>query len=349
MEGPDVVKAFAITLVVFAHTLRGLVTAGVMPDGGFWGEVDRTIYLFHMPLFFFLSGMFAEPVFARLGFGKFVWRGMQTMLAPLVVWSYLQTALQFAVSGSANQKWSLHDVLTAPFPPKQQFWFLWALFCISVMAGAALSLKRGRWLFGAFGFFLVALAAVGDRVGLDGISYRNFQIPYVNAALVNLPYFALGMLLPARWREASKAGGYYFAPIFLGAVALFHLEAPPTNLVFYAASIACVVSFYKIVLCLSEYTKTIENRHIKRARDFLLFLGMNSMIVYLAHIICEAGFRVFLLKLGVGDAMLHLWGGALVGLLLPLLLVPIGVAAAARWPRLASLALPVRPFHNKPL
>ncbi|MFA5041084.1 MAG: acyltransferase [Bdellovibrionales bacterium] len=345
-EGPDVVKAFAITLVVFGHTLRGLVTAGIVPEGGVWADVDRVLYMFHMPLFFFLSGLFVEGVFNRLGLFPYIKRIAGTMLVPLVVWSYLQTGLQYLASGSANHKLSLNDVLTSPFPPKHQFWFLWALFCMSVIAAGMLSLKRGSWWFGGFALSMIGLAIVGDYVSFDLVTYRSIHVPYLNAALVNLPYFALGMLLPANWLSARKVNDILCIAAFLGAATLFYREAQPTNLVYYICSIICVLAFYKFGLNVSNHMETNKYPVLSAVRRSIVFIGMNSMIIYLAHVIFEAGFRVFLLKVSVNDVGVHLAGGTVVGLLFPLLLVPVGKALTARLP-MAGLVLPVRVPHNE--
>ena len=58
IDGFDVVKAVAILFVVIGHTWRGLNTAGMIPDAALFARIDAAIYLFHMPVFFFLSGLF---------------------------------------------------------------------------------------------------------------------------------------------------------------------------------------------------------------------------------------------------------------------------------------------------
>src|SRR5436190_2122812 len=50
----DVTKGIGILLVVYGHVLRGLVTAGIVPNSKLFQIAYYTLYLFHMPLFFFL-------------------------------------------------------------------------------------------------------------------------------------------------------------------------------------------------------------------------------------------------------------------------------------------------------
>ncbi|MEY8214537.1 MAG: acyltransferase family protein, partial [Colwellia sp.] len=62
-EWVDYAKAIGIFLVVYGHVSRGLVSAGLMADSTLYQYADSVIYSFHMPLFFFLSGLFLVSSF----------------------------------------------------------------------------------------------------------------------------------------------------------------------------------------------------------------------------------------------------------------------------------------------
>jgi len=51
-------KAIGIVLVVYGHSARGAQAAGLFANEHLFAVVDSIIYSFHMPLFFFLSGLF---------------------------------------------------------------------------------------------------------------------------------------------------------------------------------------------------------------------------------------------------------------------------------------------------
>ena len=57
-EWLDHAKGIACFLVVLCHVLRGLINAGIIIRTSFLGKLDFIIYLFHMPLFFMVSGYF---------------------------------------------------------------------------------------------------------------------------------------------------------------------------------------------------------------------------------------------------------------------------------------------------
>jgi fucose 4-O-acetylase-like acetyltransferase len=54
----DYAKGLGILLVVYGHVSRGVFNAGIKVDAELFKLVDSVIYSFHMPLFFFLSGLF---------------------------------------------------------------------------------------------------------------------------------------------------------------------------------------------------------------------------------------------------------------------------------------------------
>lgn len=57
IDALDTAKGLGILLVVFGHAWRGNYAAGLGISDPVFESVDRAIYSFHMPLFFFLSGL----------------------------------------------------------------------------------------------------------------------------------------------------------------------------------------------------------------------------------------------------------------------------------------------------
>jgi len=53
----DYAKAIGIILVVYGHVARGLYNAGIAFPEPLYSLTDSVVYSFHMPLFFFLSGI----------------------------------------------------------------------------------------------------------------------------------------------------------------------------------------------------------------------------------------------------------------------------------------------------
>jgi len=68
LDWADAAKGLGIILVVYGHVARGLFHAGMYADEASYILIDQIIYSFHMPLFFFLSGLFFMSSFHKRGF-----------------------------------------------------------------------------------------------------------------------------------------------------------------------------------------------------------------------------------------------------------------------------------------
>jgi fucose 4-O-acetylase-like acetyltransferase len=128
----DGCKGICIVLVVYGHVAGGLEVAGVVKAGSVIIGLREWIYLFHMPAFFFLSGLWARKACERT-FPAF-WLGkMKTLAYPYVVWTGIIFAAQIAMTRFANNAPDGHRALRFLYEPYGYgMWFLYSLFLISL-------------------------------------------------------------------------------------------------------------------------------------------------------------------------------------------------------------------------
>lgn len=345
--GPDYAKMIGIILVVFGHTVRGLFNADILPaDSAFWLNVDRAIYLFHMPLFFFLSGMFIQQTLAKTELTDFFKRNVLIFIVPLIFWSYTQSGIQYFAGGSVNVERSLTYVLQAPFPPKQQFWFLWALFLISCFSAVILKLTNGKTLLSVLALMALAVMSLGSSVGLSGITYK-MEGQTFGEAVFFFPYFVMGVLMATPTVMKSASIAFKILLVFAATVIFYLVSYQETNAFYYVFSFIAVYTCYQCCAYLGESIQArlassdkpsplLENLH-----NALIFIGMNSFIIYLAHIIPEAGIRVVLMKLGIDHPLTHITAGTLFGLFVPLLLIPVNLLLVRYW-KSVNYIFPIR-------
>lgn len=119
----DYAKAIGIILVVYGHVARGVFNAGLPMDEGSYRLVDCIIYSFHMPLFFFLSGLFFYDSLMKRGRTGLVVNKVDTIVYPFIVWSLLQGLLEVVLSNYTNGQVTLTEVLSLLWMPRAQFWF----------------------------------------------------------------------------------------------------------------------------------------------------------------------------------------------------------------------------------
>lgn len=298
----DVAKGLGIILVVLGLAWRGLDSAGMIGNPDLFQVIDRLTYNFHMPLFFLLSGMTFEGWALRRPANEAVVSRVTRLLWPLLLWTYLFSAARLAAGEAANtqvQGWQ--SLLFFPLPPRDHFWFLWALF-LQQLAVLALIRAVGRPLGSAVRTGLVVLASSFTPVGLN--AWTVGAATCAGAFLVGLALGPAG--IPAH--GISPAG--IAATVFV-AVEKLSFWLPTGLLVTQLLGIVLALAFLAVVQSTSRSTGP-EVR-------LLAWLGVSSMGIYLAHTIFSAGTRAVLARF-TQDLSLHMIAGTLAGIIGPLLL-----------------------------
>ena len=166
VEWIDIAKGLGITLVSFGHLSNGDGQAVWLPA---LGGLIAAIYLFHMPLFYFLGGL----TFSRRGgFKAFLVRKAKTLLIPYYIFSLYFIAKPLAViliPSLSNTFHSSHDYGNAG---RQVFnvlimgdglWFLMAFFVGELLMYGLTSLFRSHHPHGGGG---IALRCPADCIDL---------------------------------------------------------------------------------------------------------------------------------------------------------------------------------------
>ena len=304
-EWIDSAKGIGIVLVVYGHVLRGLVKAGLVSDSSTVRLVDSVIYSFHMPLFFFLSGLLFVDTLSRRGRVGLVFSKVDSIVYPYVIWSLIQGFSEVLLSRYTNGNVTVSEVLALAWQPRAQFWFLYALFIVFTVF-AFLTVWSDKRLHAALLGLFAILYIFKSYLSLNLVT--NFLYSYA-------VFFALGVCFNAvnDWVEGQiPLLLVLFAAFFLVAQYLFHVTYglaydhggwPTLGLA--TVSIFFVVT---IAIWLSRF-----------ASGWLQMLGGASMSIYLMHILAGSGARViFKNYLHVTDVTAHVIVGLAFGLCLPL-------------------------------
>ena len=266
MRWIDGARGLGILLVVYGHAERALFSG---PGAPAWTRIaDRTIYAFHMPLFFLLAGLFVWPSLAR-GRGRFVTDKLVTIVYPYLLWSLIEGGLEVIFASRVNSPLSLHDLAMIPFAPIEQYWFLYVL---ALCFAGALACYPRRWT--------IAILAV---VGLASTEFfGNESMPL--RALAFFPYLAIGIFsvgpVAAAGRSAVQAGAVLSVAlvIFVAGLAAGWDNAAAALVAALAGSCATVAA------------AVLLDRGILGAS--LALLGRGSLAIYVMHTIFSAGTRI---------------------------------------------------------
>ena len=162
----DVLKGIGIICVIWAH-LRGYF--------------DMEIYIFHMPLFFFLSGMFYKNR------RDFIPRRFKSLIVPFLLYT-AAFSLLFHLQGGAWEKPIHRLTLWFPSAVVGPAWFLIALFNISVIYYLLDCLIKRKTL----------LLATTFAIGLI-FYYYKIELPLdLRQSLYAMPFFALGRYMKSK-------------------------------------------------------------------------------------------------------------------------------------------------------
>jgi len=295
----DACKGVCIVLVVYGHISGGLEAADSLAHGSFWLKLRDWVYLFHMPAFFALSGIFATKLTTLSG-REFLLGRLRTIFFPYVVWTVIIVAAQFSMARFVNNPPDLSRASRFLMEPYGYgLWFLYSLLLISVVYYFLACWKIPPTLILILAVFFSWLAS-RNVFGFWPIfnTSMSFFIYYVAAACARSKILLLF--------SSSKC----LAPLLAGAGLLLAMTILyqvwlaanwPFHLVLAALGIAGVI-------CLAKGLAQTP------AGWFWAFLGIFSLEIYLGHPLWGTVSRVLLLHSKLGSPTVLVLGGVLLGI-----------------------------------
>ncbi|MFZ6845935.1 acyltransferase family protein [Undibacterium sp. RuTC16W] len=303
----DYAKAIGILLVVYAHVARGAWNAGLPLDKESYMLIDSVIYSFHMPLFFFLSGLFFLPSLNKYGDMQLMRSKLSTIIYPYLIWSLLQGFIEVFLSRYTNSQTSVGDVLSLLWMPRAHFWFLYVLFLIFGLAVLVHRQQQARQQ----GIILVSALAFW-------VLHLYVALPFPFDYLANyFIFFVLGMNVTTvlRWIE-NRAGSWVFGSLILFGT-LQYIFYHRLRLIYTDTSVLLIVLSCAGIVLVSSLSIWLSQT---RTGVWLTTIGQYSMPIYLMHILAASGVRIILSKfLHIDDVATHLLAGVGAGIVLPVL------------------------------
>lgn len=163
----DSLKFYLILLVVLGHTLEIVVT-----DGSFSRALYNSIYLFHMPLFIFVSGRFSHVKDTK-SFNRSIFKLLETLIIFQIIRSFV-----IPVIWGDNIEWKYLIV------PNWILWYLMALIWWRIM----IKVTPPHWLYYKKKYVIISAFLISIISGFVPIGHP-FEI---QRTLAFLPFFVLG-------------------------------------------------------------------------------------------------------------------------------------------------------------
>ena len=324
IEYLDIAKGIGILLVVLGHNDFEVISV----------FIQRLIYSFHMPLFFFLSGYFLNTA---VPFFVFLKKRFHSLLKPYLFTIFLIyfTSVSFEKMGfnTAIQRTVKSLYGSGYYLDWVQLWFLPHLFVVSLYAFLFITLVsnvRNRWL--TWGILLGTLAiavAFLDAfypfpISILGKDYELFGLPFsLDLVLVTGFFFILGNEVRRATTEKTFDNGLLLAGTG-GIVLLLNILFPyeiDFNIRLYESFLVNTAEAILGILFILALARQIELRTWRLA-SFLKYLGSISLIILLFHVPIQA-FWAQKVENVTGNFPLGIFVGFLMGVIGPILIYEI--------------------------
>lgn len=335
IEWADYAKSIGIILVVYGHVARGLFKAGIKVPEYIYILADSIVYSFHMPLFFFLSGLFFYSSFSKRGGIWLALNKIDTIVYPYLVWSILQGTAEALLSNYTNGSVVLSDVFSL-WEPRAQFWFLYALFLVFVTSCVIFYSVSKK--------YTVLILVLASILYVSGSIIPHIKL--LSFISDNLVYFVLGIAFTQYDYSkyiSSKAALLIATMAFILFQYIFHVHFG--KLYTDKGIDSLLLGFVSIV-----FVASVSMAIAKKPNRFLAHIGASSMAIYLMHIFAGSGVRVILSKvIAIDSVVVHILSGCLAGIFLPLLTLKVISALKIKYVFSAPISQWLEFSYNKAL
>lgn len=279
-----IAKGIGILLMVAAH-------AGI-PD-----IVNRFIVMFHMPLFFFMSGYCFKEKYLSPPPITFINKRLKGLYIPFVKWSLLFLLLhnvfyylniyndEYGFRGRVSSLYSMKEFASRFFHivvglhGQEQllggYWFLPQLLYASIIGYCLIKYIKSIYI----GIVIVLILTIVT-------SYFNLRIPFWGIGkltLLSTSFFLIGHLYKKKYNNWNKG---YFSMLFAVIVATGSVYYHTTMLSFTTEKILpyviCAICGTIMILNVSQYIASKEGR----VRNVLVYVGNNTLTVLTWHFLC---------------------------------------------------------------
>lgn len=329
----DYARGFAIIFVVYRHMFEGLKNTKILQEVGInigsyliLEKINIFLFSFRMPLFFIVSGLFIHSSLVKKGLNVLIENRLRTILYPYFVWGIIQIAIGVLFSAYTNTEKSFSEIAYLFYSPRNvgQFWYLYSLFNVAVLfAYLKVKLKLQAMHQLAIGLIFFFLSTF--------FSQNHIDLGFISDILHYYFFLALGdaisqSMLKGRLHEfffSHKAAGLLLLPFLVSqyyflSVNLEHSAESPKYLFVehYQPFIFLIIALTGCAFVIS--LSSLLDKY--KVANWLRYLGVHSLYIYVMHVIVFAAVRVFMTKvLHIYDVYLLMLVCITAGLIIPVL------------------------------
>ncbi len=308
LDWVDYAKGIGIILVVFGHVARGVVNADITINHEMMLLLDQLIYSFHMPLFFFLSGLFFIGSLKKRETSGLIVNKLHTLIYPYLVWSIIQLSLQISLSEYTNFEKSFENIYAFLWQPSDHFWYLYTLFVMFVL----------------YTLVYYMTSSVRSILFLSLLTYFLHELLSTPWSVLNSVYqfgiyFSLGIAL-SHFKEEhiDKLWLRTVGAIFTFSLAMYLVPYQGMLPSLFMNDLLTLIIAVIAILSVVVFSHLLSKLNVA----WIKIVGSYSLEIYLVHIIFGSGFRIIMQYVfGIESGLFHLIFGTLVGIVFSILFV----------------------------
>ena len=313
----DFGKGLAIFLVLTGHVLLGLYLSEKFPS---WNNVlvllIAQLYIFHIPVFFALSGYFFKPLSNIKEFLDYAKKKTIVLGIPYIFYSIIHFCLQKIAGGTVRVPTTIFDLINVYKHPLGVSWYIYVLWSILMIYGLlSIVIKKRRML------LLISVFAYCCTL------FVQTDIYIIQRTLVWGVFFLLGSVLSEIQLDRMDAKKFllFFIPfdlIYMSAWLLFYEVDSKKDYVSYSNPGLWGVAFIFSVIVAFVFFPKMEKKFPKIFSYFTKY-GKDSLGIYILHAPICSMIRIVMLKMGIGSVFLHIVIGIVLGWYLSILVTNV--------------------------
>ena len=239
--------------------------------------IHREIFLFHMPLFFLLSGYFFST---EKGWTTFIKDKIRKLIYPFCCFYFLSFLFRLCIEkGNLYESFcvGIYDEVSRQFISiNTPLWFLLALFEIFIISFLTEKYVKKVWV-------KIIITGIITLIGYESAMHERYTIiPFLSQACMGYIFFRIGYWLKMKNTLKKKVSIFAISLLILGygigvtfnvTTDLFLLKMDSNYLLFFIPALCGSL----LITYLSKY---LQN---KRYTDWLSYLGKNSLLIMCVH------------------------------------------------------------------
>lgn len=278
IEWIDFCKFIAIFYMVWGHSGTQIL-------------LDKYIHVFHMPIFFFLSGYLFDATRVK-NFKEFLMKKIRTLLVPYFLFPiviYYFWTIAYGIISKSNPETQLSlwkgiftvNAIISPFGAVQ--WFLTCLFLVEIIFYIIIKTTKNN---------KISLSSMLILLSLMGYFYTSvihFRLYWgLDIALTALVFYGLGYLF--KNTKYNKIKSFVLSPsifkigMFFILSIIFTFSNGYVNMrtlqysnyfLYFLSSVTSIIMY----IMLAIYISKIEKFSSSKLQKYLLYIGQNTIIV----------------------------------------------------------------------